>query len=182
MRILGIDPGLRATGYGVVDYDRNHCALVEGGLIETKTGVDLPERLASIYRGIDEVTLQFEPEVAVVERLFAQYKHPATAILMGHARGVVLLALTPRGLPVMSYPASLVKRALVGNGRAGKAQIAGMVAQLLSISLDDVAYDVSDALALAICHSTPWARAMGSSEDSREADLAALIHERGRKS
>jgi crossover junction endodeoxyribonuclease RuvC len=182
MRILGIDPGLRATGYGLVDYDRGRCALVEGGLIETRSASDLADRLAAIYRGVEQVTRQFDPVVAVVERLFAQYRHPQTAILMGHARGVVLLALAHRGLSVVSYPASMVKRALVGHGRATKSQVAGMVAQLLGVSMADVADDVSDALALAICHSTPWAQTMAATDRAPDADLAALVHERGRRS
>ena len=152
MRILGIDPGLRATGYGVVDYDRNHCALVEGGLIETKTGVDLPERLATIYREIDEVALQFEPEVAVVERLFAQYKHPATAILMGHARGVICLAAAEAGIPVVHYASTQVKRILTGAGRADKLQMQKAIQRELHLPQLPEPPDVADALAIALCH------------------------------
>lgn len=161
MRVLGIDPGLQATGYGVVDYVAGRCRLVEGGVIETATAMDLPERLAKIYAGIESVARQFEPAVAVVESLYAKYRSPRTALLMSHARGVVLLALAHCGVEVVSYPASLVKRALTGHGRAAKRQVAGMVAQVLGISMDAVPDHVSDALAIAICHSTPWAAGRG---------------------
>lgn len=159
MRIIGIDPGLGVTGYGVIDYDRGRYVLVEGGTIETDASRALPARLATLYRGVDVVLRQTRPDVAVVERLYAKYKHPHTAILMGHARGAVLLALEQRGIDVVSYPASMVKRALVGHGRASKRQVAGMVSQLLGVSLADISDHVSDALALAVCHATPWAQA-----------------------
>jgi crossover junction endodeoxyribonuclease RuvC len=179
MRILGVDPGLQATGYGVVDYDRGQYSLVEGGLIETQEAASLPERLAALYRGIDAVLRQLRPEVAVVERLYAQYRHPRTALLISHARGVVLLALAHRGLEVVSYPASLVKRALVGHGRARKDQVAGMVAQLLGVAMAGISDHVADALALALCHATPWAQA--TQRRTGEEGIASFLERRGRK-
>lgn len=161
MRVLGVDPGLQATGYGVIDYEAGRCRLVEGGVIETAATTELPERLAKIYAGVEAVARQFEPAVAVVESLYAKYRSPRTALLMSHARGVVLLALAHCGVEVVSYPASLVKRALTGHGRAAKKQVAGMVAQVLGISMDAVPDHVSDALAIAICHATPWAAGRG---------------------
>lgn len=159
MRIVGVDPGLQTTGYGVIDYHRGRARLVEGGLIETEPRRELPSRLAALYRGFDEVLRQTRPDVAVVEQLYSKYNHPQTALLMAHARGAVLLGLEHRGVETVSYTASMVKRALVGHGRASKRQVAGMVAQLLGIALADVSDHVSDALALALCHATPWAQA-----------------------
>jgi crossover junction endodeoxyribonuclease RuvC len=180
MRVLGIDPGLQATGYGAVDSHRGRCTLVEGGIIETPASMPLPQRLERIYLGIETVARQLQADAAVVESLYAQYRHPSTALLMSHARGVVLLALARCGLEVISYPASLVKRALVGHGRAGKQQVAGMVAQMLGVALDGVPDHVSDALALALCHSTPWAAACrdGGADDA----LVAFLQKRGKAS
>ncbi len=177
MRIIGIDPGLQVTGYGVVDYDRGRYALVEGGVVETQATASLPDRLAKLYRGIDAVLHQLRPDVAVVEKLYAKYRHPQTALLMSHARGVVLLALAHRGIEVVSYPASMVKRALVGHGRASKEQVAGMVAQLLAIDLQDVTDHVSDALALAVCHATPWVQAQA--RHGVDNELAEVLRRRG---
>lgn len=179
MRVLGVDPGLQATGYGVIDYQAGRCRLVEGGVIETATAMELPERLAKIYAGIESVARQFEPTVAVVESLYAKYRSPRTALLMSHARGVVLLALAHCGVEVVSYPASLVKRALTGHGRAAKKQVAGMVAQVLGVSMDAVPDHVSDALAIAICHSTPGAAGWGQRLAWKE--LQAGFLQRGRK-
>jgi len=159
MRILGIDPGLQATGYGAIDYHRGQVSLVEGGLVETDSKAELPARLEAIYRGVDEVLRQLMPDVAVVEELYSKYRNPRTALLMAHARGAVLLALQHRRVQVIGYTASMVKRALTGHGRASKVQVAGMVGQLLGLSLERVSDHVSDALALALCHATPWAQA-----------------------
>ena len=179
MRIIGIDPGLQATGYGAVDYERGRYALVEGGVIETQAGAALEQRLARLYRGMETVLRQLRPDVAVVERLYAKYRHPQTALLMSHARGVVLLALAHRGVEVVSYPASMVKRALVGHGRASKKQVAGMVAQLLEIDLGEITDHVSDALALAICHATPWAQAQV--RRAIDGHIVAILQQRGKK-
>ena len=168
MRIIGVDPGLAATGYGIIDYDRGRYVLVEGGIIETKAADELPQRLAVIYRGIETVLRQTRPDVAVVERLYSQYRHPQTALLMSHARAAVLLALQHRGVAVVSYPASMVKRALVGHGRASKKQVAGMVSQILGVPLGEISDHVSDALALAICHATPWAQSQATARSGRQ--------------
>lgn len=177
MRIIGIDPGLNVTGYGVVDYDGGRYALVEGGIVETPPSMELPERLARLYLGIEVVLRQMRPEVAAVERLYAKYRHPQTALLMSHARGVVLLALAHRGIQVVSYPASLVKKALVGHGRATKQQVAGMLSQLIGVDMSNVPDHVSDALALAVCHATPWAKTAAALVDG--AEVARLLSRRG---
>ncbi len=153
MRIIGIDPGLQCTGYGVVQVADGKCTLVEGGVVRTAAEALLEARLLSIYEGVLEVMQELEPEVAVVERLYAKYRHPQTAVLMGHARGVICLAAAAAGVPVREYAASEVKKSLTGSGRASKEQVGRMVCQLLLLGEPPTPADITDALALAICHS-----------------------------
>jgi crossover junction endodeoxyribonuclease RuvC len=153
---MGIDPGLNCTGYGVVDRsEKGECRLVEGGAVRTKVSQSLAQRLALIHEGLAAVMEEWGPDLVIVETLYAKYSHPATAILMGHARGVVCLAAQQRGVPVEEYAASEVKRALTGHGRASKEQVAGMVCRLLSLAEAPKPLDVTDALALALCHARP---------------------------
>ena len=154
MRILGVDPGLRITGYGIIDTDGGRARLVEGGVIRGGEG-NLEVRLQTIHDGLRAVMTEFEPTTAVVESLYSQYEHPRTAILMGHARGVIFLAAAECAIPVAEYPASLVKRSLTGQGRAAKAQVGAMVARLLGLDQAPEPADVTDALALALCHASP---------------------------
>jgi crossover junction endodeoxyribonuclease RuvC len=158
MRIMGVDPGLNCTGYGVVDHSPTGTILVEGGVVRTDAKASLEVRVATLAKGIRAVIADLDPEVMVVEQLYSTYAHPQTAILMGHARGVVLLAAAERGLQVNAYPASLVKRSLVGHGRASKAQVGQMVVHLLNLSEAPRPEDVTDALALCLCHTTPMRR------------------------
>ncbi len=154
MRILGIDTGLAETGYGVIDADDGRCAVVEAGVISTRADELLTDRLSRIHRALTDVIAEFSVECVVVEDIYAEYKHPRTAIMMGHARGVIILAAADGGVSVHSYPASLVKKAVTGTGRASKDQVRNMVHRALSIS-DTGPSHVSDALALAICHASP---------------------------
>ena len=108
-----------------------------------------------LYDGVCEALDDLHPEVVIVESLYSKYRHPRTAILMGHARGVIYLAAQERSLQVEAYPASQVKRALTGAGRAGKDQVAEMVCRLLSLAEAPRPFDVTDALALALCHANP---------------------------
>lgn len=155
MRILGVDTGLAETGYGVVDADEGGCRLLEAGVVSTAAREPLAVRLRRLYRALCEIISEFEVQCVVVEDIYAKYRHPRTAIMMGHARGVILLAAGERGVGVHSYPASLVKKALTGNGRASKEQVRGMVARVLRLQGDTGPPHVSDALALAICHAAP---------------------------
>jgi len=155
VRILGIDTGLAETGYGVIDADERDCQVVEAGVISTAAAEDLPDRLARIHRALGAVIDEFEVECAVVEDIYSKYKHPRTAIMMGYARGVIILAAAERNLPVHSYPASLVKKSLTGSGRASKEQVRGIVERTLGLRGDTGPSHVSDALALAICHASP---------------------------
>ena len=155
MRILGIDTGLADTGYGIIDADEGGLNVVEAGVISTGADDDLATRLMRIHEALGEIMDEFAPDRVVVEDLYAEYPHPRTAIMMGHARGVIILAAAERGVVVASYPASLVKKSLTGNGRASKEQVRRMVVRTLRLDEDCGPDHVSDALALAICHATP---------------------------
>lgn len=150
-RILGVDPGLRTTGYGVIDVDPP-CGmrLVEGGVLQPDPKAPLEARLVQLHDAMREVVLATQPHCMVVEELWTAYEHPQTAVLMGHARGVLVLAAGAHGVRVEHVAHAAVKRALAGSGGATKAQVNGMVVQLLGLSAPPRPADVSDALALAI--------------------------------
>ncbi len=156
MRIMGIDPGLQRTGYGVIDQiDAHRYQLVEGGVICTDADWPLEQRLSAIFEEITQIITELEPEIAVVEKLYSKYRHPRTAILMGHARGAIYLAAAQRSVPLAAYPASQIKKSLTGNGRATKTQVGAMVAEVLGLPEPPRPADVTDALALALCHARP---------------------------
>ena len=149
-RILGIDPGLRTTGYGVIDYAAGRPQLIEAGIISPRAGAALEERLRDLHEGISAVVSATRPGAIVIEELYTAYKNPRTAIMMGHARGVLCLAGAQHGVSVHTLAHSLVKRALVGSGAAQKDQVNRMVTQLLGLRRRPQPNDVSDALALAL--------------------------------
>ncbi len=149
-RILGVDPGLRTTGYGVIDVRDGALRLVEGGVLQPKAALPLEQRLVQLHDGMVEVVRATRPDCMVVEELWTSYEHPQTAVLMGHARGVLTLAAAANGVAVHHIAHSQVKRALVGSGSATKSQVKGMVVQLLALGTPPQPDDVSDALALAI--------------------------------
>jgi crossover junction endodeoxyribonuclease RuvC len=151
-RILGVDPGLRITGYGVIDCSAGRCRLVEGGVLEPSPDLPLERRLAQLHAAMVEVVVSTRPDCMVVEELWTSYKNPTTAVLMGHARGVIALAAGANGVTMEHLAHSLVKRALAGSGAARKAQLSGMVVELLGLSERPQPSDVSDALALAIAY------------------------------
>ncbi len=155
MRILGIDTGLADTGYGIIDAADGVCRVVEAGVISTASDEDLALRLHRIHEAVSALIDEFTIERIVVEDLYVEYPHPRTAIMMGHARGVVILAAAQRAVVVESYPASLVKKSLTGNGRASKDQVRRMVMRALKMTDSPGPDHVSDALALAICHAAP---------------------------
>jgi crossover junction endodeoxyribonuclease RuvC len=178
--IVGIDPGLKVTGYGVIRPSGGEIALVEGGIVRTDLGAPLEERLRQLHAQVAEVLAAHPPQVVVVEDLYSQYAHPRTAILMGHARGVVYLAAAEAGAEVVAYPPALVKRSLTGNGRASKEQVARMVTQLLRLGEPPRPEDVTDALALALCHCVPT-RAKARPRIGRRSGLPAAVAERVRE-
>lgn len=153
-RVLGLDPGLRVTGYAVVEARPRAPHVCEAGIIRTSESrtTDVALRVRVLYDGILEVLEQFRPAVVAVEQLFAHYDHPRTAILMAHARGVLLLAAAQRGIPIVSYPASRVKKTITGGGRASKEQMQYAMQRELNLPRLPEPHDVADALAVALCH------------------------------
>lgn len=154
-RVLGVDPGLQVTGYGVIEAGERGPLVREAGVIRSvnsREPIDLPERLRNLYDGILEVMGQFRPQVVAVEQLYSHYAHPRTAILMGHARGVLLLAAAKSGTPVVSYNATRIKKTITGNGRAPKEQVQLTVQRELRLAERPEPPDVADALAAALCH------------------------------
>jgi len=150
MRVLGLDPGLRHTGWGVIDVDGNRLSHVADGVASAPVNLPLSERLVSLFRQITEVLERFRPDEAAVEETFVN-KNAASTLKLGVARGVVLLAPAERGLKVSEYSTNLVKKSVVGAGHAEKTQIQLMVRRLLPGCAIDTA-DAADALAVAICH------------------------------
>ncbi len=152
MRILGVDPGIGTTGYGVVESDGHAFRLIEAGVVTTPRKGLLEVKLSMIRRGLDQVIEKCRPEVAVVEEVYSHALHPRTSILIGHARGVVLSTCSERDLSVIDLPAKRVKKAITGNGNATKDQVQNMVSMILRLKKISCPYDVSDALALAMSY------------------------------
>jgi crossover junction endodeoxyribonuclease RuvC len=150
MRILGIDPGLGITGYGIID-DRNFKVL-EAGVIRTVARTPIQQRLKTISGAVTDLIGEYRPDVIVVEKIFSHYKHPTTAILMGHARSVVCLACGEHNIKLVNYPSTRIKKAVTGNGHASKQQVQRMVQSLLKLKEPPEPPDVSDALAMALSY------------------------------
>lgn len=150
MRVLGLDPGLRHTGWGVIDVIGNRLSYVADGVAHAPTDLSLAERLVALFRQVIDVLERFRPDEAAVEETFVN-KNAASTLKLGVARGVVLLAPAERGLPVAEYSANLVKKSVVGAGHADKEQVQLMVRRLLP-GCAIAAPDAADALAVAICH------------------------------
>jgi crossover junction endodeoxyribonuclease RuvC len=153
--ILGIDPGLQISGYGVLESSPTGPTVREAGVVRTNIkgqASDLAQRVKALYDGILEVIDQFHPHSVAVEQLYAHYHHPRTAILMGHARGVIFLAAAQRNLPVVSYNATRIKKIITGNGRASKDQVQRTIQRELGLVQVPEPTDVADALAVALCH------------------------------
>jgi crossover junction endodeoxyribonuclease RuvC len=151
-RVLGIDPGLNTTGYGVLEVAAGGPRLCEAGVVRGRDKTSLPARVAEIFAGVADVIANFKPSVLALEQLYSHYQRPRTSILMGHARGVICLAAAQAGIPVVSYSATQVKKILTGAGRAGKAQVQRAVQQELRLKTLPEPPDVADALAIALCH------------------------------
>ncbi len=160
MLILGIDPGLHLTGYGFVETHRQTPRLVEGGVLRMKTTAPLPERLAELHRQMTALLRDHKVDRMAVEQLYAHYKHPRTAILMGHARGVILCAAAAAGVEVENLPSTLVKKSITGNGHASKAQIQLAIASLCKLAAPPEPPDVADAIAIAWTLSVRLGRGM----------------------
>ncbi len=150
MIILGIDPGSRITGYGLVECHGNRLRHVDNGIIATASTAALATRLKTIYDGVARIITEFAPDAVAIEQVFLA-KNPQAALVLGHARGTAMVAAVNAGLPVHEYSALQVKSAVVGYGRAGKPQVQQMVKALLN--LPEISQeDAADALGVAICH------------------------------
>ncbi|MFA5238901.1 MAG: crossover junction endodeoxyribonuclease RuvC [Phycisphaerae bacterium] len=147
MRILGIDPGLQICGYAVVDGDD----LLEAGAVRTDAKAAIEIKLNQIAEDIESLLKKFEPEIDAVEQLYSHYAHPRTAILMGHARGVILRSCAAAGIEVKSFSATRIKKSLTGNGRASKEQMQRTVQTILRLPDLPEPPDVADAIAAALC-------------------------------
>ena len=155
---MGVDPGLDTTGYGVIEIQNCQQAkepkiiLLQDGVVKTQAKKPIFERLNKIYKGIAEVVEESKPDTLILEKLYSHYRHPTTAILMGHARGVICLVCAKMKIPLVSYSATRIKKAITGRGDASKYQVKMMVGNLLRLNNPPECLDVTDALALAIAH------------------------------
>jgi len=151
MKVVGIDPGSHLTGYGLVEATGSAMRAVGFGVISAPRDAPLGERLSAIYSGLRRILAEHEPEQAAVEDVF-HAKNARSALKLGQARGVALLAIEQAGLKVFEYPPATVKHSVAGNGRAAKEQVKKMVAFLLGMDAAKLPTDAADALAVAICH------------------------------
>ncbi|HXD54418.1 MAG TPA: crossover junction endodeoxyribonuclease RuvC [Solirubrobacteraceae bacterium] len=151
MIVLGVDPGLANTGYGVVAQRGGRTVALDGGVIETPAGIPAERRLADIHAGIDALLAEHEPQAVALEELYFG-ANARSAFAVGQARGVVMLAAGQRGIPCAGYTPQQVKGAVCGSGRAGKEQVARMVGVLLGLAAPPGPDHAADALAVAVCH------------------------------
>jgi crossover junction endodeoxyribonuclease RuvC len=149
--ILGVDPGSVRTGYGAIATDGRRHRLLELGTLAAPARCELPERLRRIHQGVAGLLARLQPDVLAVEDVFHSI-NPRSALVLGHVRGVILLAGAQAGLPVFAFAPATVKVQITGYGRAEKSQVASMVARLLALPEAETAGDATDALAVALCH------------------------------
>ena len=150
--VLGLDPGLAITGYGVIAAPNGSPELIEAGVLRMRKDRPLGERLKELHEGLHDIFSSLAISDVAIEQLYSHYERPRTAILMGHARGVLCLGAANAGLPVHSYASTMVKKMLTGNGRAPKAQMQHAIQLQLSLAQPPDPPDVADALAIALCH------------------------------
>lgn len=154
MLILGVDPGLQRTGWGVVRKDGSHLQFIACGVITSESTLPLPARLLQLHDGLLEIITHYKPTVSAVEETFVNV-NPTSTLKLGQARGAILMTLSLAGLPVHEYAATNVKKTVTGVGRAGKEQVQALVEMLLPACKPYIkTADAADALAIAICHSS----------------------------
>jgi crossover junction endodeoxyribonuclease RuvC len=151
MRILGIDPGLRLTGYGVIDFHPLKPVLVDGGVIRLNEKTPVAQRLVELEKELDAIIAEHKPEICAVEQLYAHYAHPRTAILMAHARGIILLVAARHGIQIEQFPANRIKQSVTGHGHASKDQMQRAIQSQWNLKEPPEPPDVADALAVALC-------------------------------
>lgn len=154
MLILGIDPGLNTTGYGIILKNQNKLKFIEAGFIRTSARDNIKARLLKIYNELSGIVKKYQLDAMVLEKLYAHYKHPLTACLLGHARGIICLVCAQNNIKLFEYAATRTKKAISGRGSASKLQVQHMV--LNTLGLKDraaIPLDITDALSLAIAHS-----------------------------
>ena len=161
MRILGIDPGLKATGYGVIEEINGRLKVLEAGTITPNPRRSIPERLIKIHTDLCELIDLYAPRVLVLEKLYTHHDHPPTASVLGHVRGVICLAGQQKGLCFEEYSVKRIRKAVVGNGNASKPQVRRIVCHRLGIPEDRLTLDASDALALALGYASIEKLGMG---------------------
>ena len=150
MIVLGIDPGLKATGYGFVNFDKQAVKLLETGTIEPKSRDKFQYRIKTIFQNLEELVEKYQPDVLVLEKLYAHYNHPTTAAIMGHLRGVICLLCAQREIELVEHSVKRIRKTITGNGNATKIQTQRVVAHMLKIDENKLTLDASDALALAL--------------------------------
>jgi crossover junction endodeoxyribonuclease RuvC len=171
MRVLGIDPGLRVTGFGIIEFTHQRLKYIASGVVATDSTLQsTPERLGILFNGVSEIIDTYQPEYAAVEQVFLNV-NPKSTLALGQARGAAITALICKHLPVVEFSALEVKKNVVGNGRASKTQVQEMIKRLLSLK-QAPGTDASDALAVAIC---------GAHQYSMKQQLAKVSSERNLK-
>lgn len=151
MRILGIDPGLQVCGYACLEIDQDREQLIEAGVCRTSGSLPIEARLNQIAEDTHCLLEKFHPDIVAVEELYSHYAHPKTAILMGHARGVILQRCAEAAIEVKSFSATRIKKSVTGNGRASKEQMQRAIQKILSLPAVPEPDDVADAVAAALC-------------------------------
>lgn len=152
VRVLGVDPGLGITGFSVVDCDMRTPVLTDAGCLRINKKLSLEKRLKQIYDDLCQIISCYRPDVMVVEELYSHYNHPKTAIIMGHARGVIYLCAANNDLLVKSFSANRIKMSLTGSGHASKSQIQSMVKNRFNLNKLPEPPDTADAIAIALCY------------------------------
>jgi len=151
MRILGVDPGLQVCGYACIDANQDEETLVEAGVIRTASGATTEAKLNQIAEDVGSLLESLKPDIVAVEELYSHYTHPKTAILMGHARGVILQRCAQATVEIKSFSATRIKKSITGNGRASKEQVQRTIQTILSLRDLPEPSDVADAIAAALC-------------------------------
>ena len=152
MRVLGIDPGLNISGYGIIESNDGEMEIIEAGVLRTNARAEMSQRLVELGREFGSVLEQFKLEVMAIEELYSHFNHPKTAIIMGHARGVIFYKAAEAGIQVVPYASTRIKKSLTGNGRATKGQMQQAIQTHMGLKTLPEPPDVADALAVAWCH------------------------------